>query len=60
MVALIVFLVSDQYFLKRKALAVGVITTGAGVGGVIIPFIIRGLYDNYGFSGASLLYGMFV
>ena len=58
MMAMIVFLVSDQYFIKWKAMAVAIIASGAGLGTITLPYIMRALYDNYDFAGASLLYGM--
>ena len=57
MMAMIVFLVSDQYFIKWKAMAVAIIASGAGLGTITLPYIMRALYDNYDFAGASLLYG---
>ena len=57
MMAMIVFLVSDKYFIKWKAMAVAIIASGAGLGTITLPYIMRALYDNYDFAGASLLYG---
>ena len=50
-------LVSDQYFKKKKAFAFGIVMSGSGVGSIIIPFVMRPLFDNYDFTGAMLLYG---
>lgn len=49
--------VSGQYFKKRKALALGLIASGSGIGTIIIPHIYRLLFDNFDFGGACLLYG---
>lgn len=58
MVGLTCFLVTGQYFKKRKALAVGIVASGSGVGTIVLPYIMRGLYDNFDYTGATLLYGM--
>ena len=50
-------LVSDQYFKKKKAFAFGIVMSGSGVGSIIIPFVMRPLFDNYDFTGAMLLHG---
>ncbi|XP_067942293.1 monocarboxylate transporter 12-like [Watersipora subatra] len=52
-------LVSGPYFRKRKALAIGLIASGSGVGSIILPSIIRFLFNNVHFSGALLIYGGF-
>lgn len=59
MVFLPAMLVSAQYFKKRRASALGVIAAGSGVGTFILPSIIRALYDNYNYTGATLLYGKY-
>lgn len=56
-VLLSAFLVSGDYFKKRKALALGIISAGSGVGVLIIPNLLRALFDYMGFTGALLLYG---
>ena len=55
--AMVCFLVSGQYFIKHKALAVGIVAGGSGIGTLTLPHIMRALYDNFDFGGASLLYG---
>ena len=50
-------LVSDQYFKKKKAFAFGIVMSGSGVGSIIIPFVMRPLFDNYDLTGSMLLYG---
>ena len=50
-------LVSGQYFREKKALAIGLVACGAGIGSVVLPYIYRFLFDFYGFSGACLLLG---
>ena len=57
MLAMVCFLVSGQYFIKNKALAIGIVSAGSGIGTITLPYIMRAFYDNFDFSGASLLYG---
>ena len=49
--------VTFQYFDKRKALAQGVITAGASLGGVYWPIGIRDLIDKVGFGWANRIIG---
>jgi MFS family permease len=56
-------LYADQWFDKRKGLAFGIIASGAGMGGLILPLIINTLLDNVGFPNtmriwASILFGI--
>ncbi|XP_067951111.1 monocarboxylate transporter 12-B-like [Watersipora subatra] len=60
MIYMVPLLVSGPYFQKRKALALGIIASGAGVGFMIIPYVLRLLFDNFSFRGACMLYGGFV
>ncbi|XP_067951282.1 monocarboxylate transporter 12-B-like [Watersipora subatra] len=50
-------IVSAPYFRKRKALAVGIIASGSGIGWILLPYVYRYLFDNYEYSGAFLLVG---
>ena len=45
--------VSSQWFLKRRALAFGVISFGASIGGTIIPIAARRLIDLVGYVNLS-------
>jgi len=53
----VAIMASSPYFVEKKALAVGLTTTGSGIGAFAIPPILRGLFDAFGFSGALLIYG---
>jgi len=53
---LVCFQATGPYFRKRKALAVGIMASGSGVGVITIPYIIRSIFDSYHFGGAVLLY----
>lgn len=57
MIVLTVFTAFVPYFNQKKALSLGVSTAGSGVGMMIIPILLRFLFDNFSFSGAMLLYG---
>lgn len=55
-VSLNAFMVSTDYFKKRKALALGLIASGGGIGSVVVPNLIRVLFERLGFSGALVVY----
>lgn len=39
----------DEWFVARKGLAYGVVWTGTGTSGAIVPFLVQWLLDSYGF-----------
>ncbi|TAQ87516.1 hypothetical protein B7494_g4177 [Chlorociboria aeruginascens] len=39
----------DQWFIKRKGFAFGVMWSGAGISGLIFPFLLSFLLESYGF-----------
>ncbi|GAA6003920.1 uncharacterized protein JCM10292_000606 [Rhodotorula paludigena] len=39
----------NGWFLERRGLASGLVFSGTGFGGLVFPFVISGLLDNYGF-----------
>ncbi|TKW54809.1 Riboflavin transporter MCH5 [Colletotrichum tanaceti] len=45
--------VIPQWFVRRRALATGVVATGSGLGGVVYPLIIQGLLPRLGFPWAT-------
>lgn len=49
--------VTFQYFDKRKALAQGIITSGASLGGVYWPIGVRNLINKVGFGWANRIIG---
>ena len=51
-------LVSAEYFERHKASAVGIITSGCGIGTLAIPYTLRLFFDYMDYGGAMLLYGM--
>ncbi|KAL8832067.1 MAG: hypothetical protein Q9170_005034 [Blastenia crenularia] len=52
----IVFL--DEWFIRRKGLAFGMMWAGTGVSGVVLPFIMSGLLNRFGFRTALRAYGI--
>lgn len=42
----------DEWFVKRKGLAYGVMWAGSGSAGVVVPFLLQWLLDTYGFRTA--------
>lgn len=44
--------VIDEWFIKRKGLAFGIVWTGTGVAGAVVPFLLHWLLDLYGFRTA--------
>ena len=52
----IVFL--DEWFIKKKGLAFGMMWAGTGVSGVILPFIMSELLSRFGFRTTLRAYGV--
>ncbi|KAI5782910.1 major facilitator superfamily domain-containing protein [Pyronema domesticum] len=48
------------YFQRRRALALGIATTGGGVGGVIYPILVRTTMNAYGFAWSMRTMGFMV
>ncbi|KAI0006260.1 putative MFS monocarboxylate transporter [Xylariaceae sp. FL0662B] len=46
-----------QYFQKRKALAIGIVTSGSSLGGVIYSLMFQGLQPRVGFGWATRIMG---
>ncbi|KAI1100455.1 putative MFS monocarboxylate transporter [Jackrogersella minutella] len=46
-----------QYFTKRKALAMGIVTSGSSFGGVIYPLMFQGLVPRVGFGWTTRIMG---
>jgi hypothetical protein len=42
----------DEWFVSRKGLAYGVMWAGSGSAGVVVPFLLQWLLDDYGFRTA--------
>ena len=53
MVAITVF---APYFNRHRALAIGIVGAGAGVGGIICPLLFSYLFQNFSFRYALMLY----
>lgn len=49
--------VPATYFLKRRALATGIVTTGASLGGIVYPIVFEYLLEKYGFRWALRVLG---
>lgn len=47
----------DEWFVRRKGLAYGIVWSAAGVGGVIFPLILEALLKNVGFQTATQICG---
>lgn len=39
----------DEWFVRRKGLAIGIMWAGDGTGGVIMPYLLQALLARYGF-----------
>ncbi|OTB00546.1 hypothetical protein M426DRAFT_324213 [Hypoxylon sp. CI-4A] len=46
-----------QYFSKRKALAMGIVTSGSSLGGVVYALMFQGLLSRVGFGWATRIMG---
>lgn len=57
MMSLVSFTAYQNYFDKRKALALGITASGSGLGSLVVPILLRALFDFYPFQSAMLLFG---
>ncbi|KAJ3154544.1 hypothetical protein HDU86_004673 [Geranomyces michiganensis] len=46
----------QEWFVKRRGTASGIIFSGTGIGGAIFPYLISFLLDRYGFGGATRIW----
>lgn len=46
----------DQWFVKRKGMAYGVMWSAAGFGGVVLPLLLQTLLNNVGFQTATRIW----
>ncbi|KAK6062922.1 major facilitator superfamily transporter [Seiridium cupressi] len=46
----------DEWFVRRKGMAYGVVWSAAGVGGVALPLLLEYLLNNYGFQTATRIW----
>lgn len=51
---------ADQWFDKRKGLALGIIASGAGFGGLFLPLILNALLDSVGFRQTMCIWASVV
>lgn len=49
-----------EYFTKRRGLAVGIATSGTGLGSFLFPTMIEFFFTFYGFCGAFIILGAVV
>lgn len=49
-----------QWFLKRRGFAIGIVTTGSSLGGVIWPFFLNKVIQDVGFAGAVRYTALFM
>ncbi|KAK0630770.1 major facilitator superfamily domain-containing protein [Bombardia bombarda] len=47
----------DEWFVKRKGLAYGIMWSGTGLGGVVLPILLEHLLSSYGFQTTLRLFG---
>ncbi|KZT61339.1 MFS general substrate transporter [Calocera cornea HHB12733] len=52
--------VINHHFAKRRAFAVGILFTGTGIGGVIIPILVNNVLQAHGFRWAVRASGFFL
>ncbi|KAI7864430.1 major facilitator superfamily domain-containing protein [Spinellus fusiger] len=50
--------VAPQYFTRRRGVAIGLITSGSGIGGVIIPFIMTPINASLGYPWTYRVLGL--
>ncbi|KAI8636466.1 major facilitator superfamily domain-containing protein [Parasitella parasitica] len=49
--------VAPQWFTKRRGLALGIIASGSGIGGLIIPFVMTAINGSLGFAWTFRILG---
>lgn len=52
--------VAGQWFVKRRGLAVGLVTCGSSLGGVVFPFLVNRVIEDVGFAGAMRYTALFI
>jgi MFS family permease len=50
----------DEWFVKKKGLAYGIMWSGTGLAGVVLPLLIQALLDRYGFKTTLRLWAVTV
>lgn len=60
MLIITAFAISNEYFDKRAGTASGLLFTGGGVGGLILPYVVQILVKEYTYRGASLINGALI
>ena len=53
------FVVAGQWFVKQRGLAVGIVSCGSSLGGVILPFLVNRVIEDVGFAGAMRYIALF-
>ncbi|KAI9029021.1 major facilitator superfamily domain-containing protein [Phycomyces nitens] len=51
--------IAPQYFTRRRGVALGMIASGSGIGGIVIPFIMTGVNTNLGPGWTYRVLGFF-
>lgn len=51
--------VVSQWFSRKRAVAIGIATTGGSLGGIVIPLMLRSLYTKVGFVWAIRILALF-
>ena len=54
------FVVVGQWFVKRRGIAVGIVTCGSSLGGVVFPFLVNRVIEDVGFAGALRYVALFI
>ncbi|KAB5515445.1 MFS monocarboxylate transporter [Coniochaeta sp. 2T2.1] len=50
----------DEWFVRRKGLAYGIMWSGTGLAGVVLPLLLQSLLDKYGFETTLRLWAVVV
>ncbi|OIW33210.1 MFS general substrate transporter [Coniochaeta ligniaria NRRL 30616] len=50
----------DEWFVKKKGLAYGIMWSGTGLAGVVLPLLLQSLLDRYGFKTTLRLWAVVV
>ena len=57
LIGTICFIIVPMYFERRRGMANTVLMSGICMGSIMVPPFVRFLQDEYGFTGACMIYG---
>lgn len=59
-VSYVVFSQLNEWFVERRGLAYGIQLSASGLGGLLLPFVLQTLLDNYGYAWTLRIYVLII